>query len=130
MARTRRRQAIAVHSEQVITGTNQGDPIYTTVVTQSFDFSVLAAATYDVELEFVESSIGLLTQHATAVMSPATEMFSEIVTLSVPLPGFATPKLSVSAVLGDAGVGLGVLAVTAMPGRNPTVTLTEPLTAA
>ena len=63
-------------------------------------------------------------------MIPATEMFSAIVTLSVPLPGFETPKLSVSAVLGDAGVGLGVLSATVMPGKNPTVTSTEPLTAA
>ena len=61
----------------------------------------------------------------------------ESVVLAVPpwvagelVPGFETPKLSVSAVLGDAGVGLGVLSATVMPGKNPTVTSTEPLTAA
>ena len=57
-------------------------------------------------------------------------MFSTIETLSLPLPEFATVKVRVSAVLGDAGVGLGVLAVTVTPAWKPTVTETEPLTAA
>ena len=64
------------------------------------------------------------------MITPATEMFSEIVTLSVPFPTFAAVNVIVSAVLGDAELGVGVLAVTVRPALKPTVTETEPLTAA
>jgi len=42
-------------------------------------------------------------------------MFSEIVMLSVPFPAFATVNVIVSAVLGEAELGVGVLAVTVTP---------------
>src|SRR5438874_2787788 len=57
-------------------------------------------------------------------------MASEIVMLSVPLPTFVAVNVMVSATLGEAAAGLGVLAVTATPALNPTVTETEPVTGA
>ncbi len=50
--------------------------------------------------------------------------------LSTPLPTFPIVNVIVSAVLGDAAAGLGVLAVTVTPALNPTVTETDPLTGA
>src|SRR5207247_9015930 len=43
---------------------------------------------------------------------------------------FATVNVIVSAVLGEAAAGLGVLAVTVTPALKPTVTETEPVTGA
>src|SRR6185503_20827720 len=64
----------------------------------------------------------LLRRYPVTVMIAPTEMFWDIVTLSMPLPGFATVKNSVSFTLGDAGPTVAAPAMTSTPATKPTVT--------
>ena len=65
------------------------------------------------------------TRYPVTVMMPATEMLSDIVTLSVPFPMLFTGKNSVSLALGDAGPTVAAEAMTSRPATKPTVTSTE-----
>src|SRR5438034_6638072 len=70
------------------------------------------------------------TRYPVTVITPPTEMFSDTVTLSVPLPMFDTWKNRVSAVLGDAGPTVAAAAMTSTPATKPTVTSTVSATVA